>query len=149
MERRTGRLETVPMIGHVVSWARKLSVRFGQTSELQKLDPDEINRIARDFGVSVSDLLTLAKSDGHVQELLTQRLAEMGLSEKLLQDRHPKEFGDLNRVCASCASTKRCTNDFLQHKSGHSDYCPNTDTLEALRAIGDANAEPCTVGRKN
>lgn len=149
MERRTGRLETVPMIGHVVSWARKLSARFGQTSELQKLDPDEINRIARDFGVSVSDLLTLAKSDGHVQELLTQRLAEMGLSEKLLQDRHPKEFGDLNRVCASCVSTKRCTNDFLQHKSGHSDYCPNTDTLEALRAIGDANAEPSIAGRKN
>lgn len=149
MERRTRRLETVPMIGHVVSWAKKLSVRFGQSSGLQKLEPDEINRIARDFGVSVSDLLTLAKSDTHVQELLTQRLIEMELSEKLLQDKHPREFGDLNRVCASCASTKRCTNDFLQHKSGHSDYCPNTDTLEALRAIGGSNAEPRIAGRKN
>ena len=149
MERRTGRLESVPMIGHVVSWAKRFSRQFGQSNELQKLDPDEINRIARDFGVSVSDLLTLAKSDVHVQELLTQRLVEMGLSEKLLQDKHPKEFSDLNRVCVSCVSTKRCANDFLQRKSGHSDYCPNTDTLEALRAIGDANAEPRIAGRKN
>ncbi|WP_425994854.1 DUF6455 family protein [Afipia sp. DC4300-2b1] len=149
MERRPGRLETVPMIGHIVSWAKKFSWQFGRSNELQELEPDEIRRIARDFGVSVSDLLTLAKSDVHVQELLTQRLAEMGLSEKLLQDKHPREVGDLYRVCASCASTKQCTNDFLQHKSGHSEYCPNTETLEALRAIGDANAAPRVAGGKN
>lgn len=140
MERRTGRLESVPMIGHVVSWAKQLSLRFGQSNELQKLDPDEINKIARDFGISVSELLTLAKSDVRVQELLKQRLAEMGLSEELVRNKHPNEFGDLNRVCACCASTKRCANDFLQHKPGHSEYCPNTDTLEALRVQGDANA---------
>lgn len=142
MERRTGRFEDFPMIGPVISWARNLSLRFGQSNELQKLDPEEISKIARDFGISVSDLLTLAKSNAGVQDLLTQRLAEMGLCEDILKNKHPREFGDLNRVCASCASTKRCTNDFLQHKPGHSEYCPNTDTLEALRAIGDANAEP-------
>jgi hypothetical protein len=149
MERRVGRFESVPVIGYVVSWARRLSLRAGQSNELQRLDPEEINRIARDFGISVSDLLTLAKSDVGVQELLKQRLAEMGLSEQLLQNKHPREFGDLNRVCASCASTKRCANDFLQHKPGHSEYCPNTDTLEALRAAGDANAEPRVAARGN
>lgn len=149
MERRTGRLESVPMIGHVVSWAKRLSLRLGRSNELQKLDPDEIYRIARDFGVSVSELLTLAKSDAGVQELLKQRLLEMGLSEKLVQNKYPSEFGDLNRVCASCVSTKRCANDFRQHKPGHSEYCPNTDTLEALRVMGDSNAEPRISGRKN
>ena len=144
MERRA---ESVPMIDHVVSWAKRFARRFGQSAELQKLDPDELSRIARDFGISVSELLTLAKSDAGVQDLLTQRLAEMGLSEELLQKKHPREFGDLNRVCASCASTKRCANDFLRHKAGHSEYCPNTDTLEALRAAGDcrSRALPATV----
>lgn len=85
MERRTGRLESVPMIGHVVSWAKQLSLRFGQSNELQKLDPDEINRIVRDFGISVSELLTLAKTSAGVQELLKPRFAEVGLSEELLQ----------------------------------------------------------------
>lgn len=56
MERRTGRLETVPMIGHIVSWVKKFSRQFGRSNELQELEPDEISRIARDFGVSVSDL---------------------------------------------------------------------------------------------
>lgn len=146
MERRT---ESVPMIDHVVSWAKKFARRFGQSTELQRLDPDELSRIARDFGISVSELLTLAKSDAGVQDLLTQRLAEMGLSEELLQKKHPHEFGDLNRVCASCASTKRCANDFLRHKAGHSEYCPNTDTLEALRAAGDSNAEPRIASHSN
>ena len=146
MERRT---DSVPMIDHVVSWAKKFARRFGQSNELQKLDPDEISRIARDFGISVSELLTLAKSDAGVQDLLTQRLAEMGLSEELLQKNHPHEFGDLNRVCASCGSTKRCAKDFLQHKASHSEYCPNTDTLEALRASGDSNAESRIASHKN
>jgi hypothetical protein len=138
MERRT---ESIPMVDHVVSWAKKFARRFGQSNELQKLDPDEISRIARDFGISVSELLTLAKCDADVQELLKQRLVQMGLSQELVLNKHPSEFGDLNRVCASCGSKKRCANDFLQHKSGHSEYCPNTSTLEALRAMDDANAE--------
>lgn len=100
MERRFG---SVPMIGHVVSWAKRLSHRFSQSDELRKLDPEEINRIARDFGVSVSELLVVAKSDVGVQALLKQRLVEIGLSEELLQNRYPKQFGDLNRVCASCS----------------------------------------------
>ena len=81
MERRFG---SVPMIGHVVSWAKRLSHRFSQSDELRKLDPEEINRIARDFGVSVSELLVVAKSDVGVQALLKQRLVEIGLSEELL-----------------------------------------------------------------
>jgi len=149
MERTIGRFESVPIIGHVVSWAKRLSLRFRQSDELRGLDPDEMKRIARDFGISVSELLVVAKSDVGVQELLRQRLVEIRLSEELLQKKHPHEFGDLNRVCASCASTKRCASDFLRHKPGRSEYCPNTDTLEALRAMGDANAEPRIAGRKN
>ena len=149
MEQRAGRFENVPIIGHVISWAKSFSQRFLQSNELQKLDPEEISKIAKDFGISVSDLLTLAKCDTRVQELLTQRIAEMGLSEKFLQNNHPAEFGDLNRVCANCSSTKRCANDFLQHKTGHSEYCPNTETLETLRAVGDAEAEPLVSTRRN
>lgn len=138
------RFESIPMIGRVVSWAKKLSDRYVQSEELRKLDPEEINRIARDFGVSVSELLVVARSDVGVQALLKQRLVEVGLSEELLQKRHPKEFGDLNRVCASCVSAKRCASDFQQQKSGRSDYCPNTFTLDALRVKSEATAEPRT-----
>jgi hypothetical protein len=138
MERRAGRFESVPMIGHVVSWAKRVSFRFDQSEELRKLNPDEIKKIARDFGISPSEFLMVARSDVGVQALLKQRLVEMGLSETLLQNQHPKEFGDLNRVCAGCASAKRCASDFQQERSGRSDYCPNTFTLEALRAGSDA-----------
>jgi len=149
MEQRAGRFKNVPIIGQVISWAKSFSQRLVQSNELQKLDPEEISKIARDFGISVSDLLTLAKCDTRVQVLLTQRIAEMGLSEKLLQNNHPAEFGDLNRVCANCCSTTRCANDFLQHRTGHSEYCPNTETLEALRAAGDADAEPLVSACRN
>jgi hypothetical protein len=146
MERR---FESVPMIGRVVSWAKKLSLRYGQSDELRKLDPEEISRIARDFGISPSELLKVARSDVGVQALLKQRLIEMGLSETLLQNQHPKEFGDLNRVCAGCASAKRCASDFQQQKSGRSDYCPNTFTLEALRAKCEATvSHPVTSAEK-
>ncbi|EGP08174.1 hypothetical protein CSIRO_1900 [Bradyrhizobiaceae bacterium SG-6C] len=149
MEPQAGPLERVSILGHVMSWAKRCSQRFRRPDGLQALDADEVNRIARDFGLSTSDLLTLAGSGSHVRELLTQRLAGMGLSEEILKKKHFSEFGDLNRVCANCTSTKRCASDFQNGRSGHSGYCPNTDTLEALRAAGDANNEPDKAAPKS
>lgn len=130
------------MMSRAVSWAKTLSARFGRLNELRNLDPDEVSRIAGESGVSVPDLLKLARGNGRSQDLLNRRLVEMVLSEKVLRDRHPREFNDLNRVCAMCTSTRRCANDFRRQKPGRSEYCPNTYTLEVLRAAGYADAEP-------
>ena len=146
MERR---FENVPMIGCVISWAKTFSIRLGQSDELRKLDSEEISRIARDFGISPSELLMVARSDVGVQALLKKRLAEMGLSETVLQNQHPKEFGDLNRVCAGCGSAKRCASDFEQQRSVRSDYCPNTFTLEALRAKSKATVSHALTSAKD
>lgn len=149
MERRSVRVEGIPVFGQVVSWVRKLSSRFVQSGELKRLDADEVTRIARDFGMSVPDLHALESSGAHVRELLAKRLAGLELSEVALKEEHFAEFADLNRVCAGCASTRKCASDFQKQRPGHSEYCPNTDTLEALRATSAACCKPARNEQRN
>lgn len=79
------------MIGHVVSWSKRLSLRFGQSDELRKLDPEGIDRIAGDFVTSVSAFS--AKKWRRCAGASEAALAEILQFEGLLQNKHSKELG--------------------------------------------------------
>lgn len=130
----------MPLVGGFIAWTRGLSSRFTRLRELRSLDQQELGGIARDLGVTVPELFRLASQGANIEWLLEQRLAEMGLSAKLMQARHPKVLRDLDRVCGNCDSARRCASDFAQGKSRRSAYCPNTQTLEALQKSGEVNS---------
>lgn len=146
MWQRSGFLEN--SIGGVVSLAKRLFARDEQSRQLQRLDHAEFEKIARDIGVSVSELFALASKRVDIQELLKRRLAEIGLSEDLLRECYPKVLSNLDRVCAGCAFTAQCSDDFKQHRPGRSDYCPNTPTLEALRERNESKSMPAHMSLK-
>lgn len=122
-----------PLVNGFIAWTRKFSSRFARSRELRSLDPQELGSVARDLGVSVSELFRLVSQGTSIEALLKKRLDEMELSEDLLRTHHPKVLHDLDRVCGNCASAKQCASDFAQKKTGRSAYCPNTQTLEALQ----------------
>jgi len=97
----------------------------------------EIERMARDVRLSVSELRALARKGPKAADLLQRRLAALGLDPTEVAHLEPAAFRDLQRVCTLCKSHRRCMWDFARGASPPTwdRYCPNTGTLAALNGM--------------
>ena len=109
-------------------------LRAVRLDELARTDTNEVERIARDIGLSTSELYSLSSKGETTIPLLSRRLVQFGLNENGVNNTYPKVIRDMHRVCGNCLSTGKCTRDFAKGNtlSKISAYCPNTYTLEAL-----------------
>lgn len=120
-------------------------------SEVRRLDPQEIDIVARDLNISPAELARLMSTSSNSLQQLNKRLAYAGLSEEALAADHPDELRDLRRVCSQCTTKARCARD-LRHKrmATPSKYCPNELTLQLLvREARIERAAPALSGPAN
>ena len=113
-------------------WARKSSAL-----ELRCCGEEEVERMARDIGMSASELRKIAALGPGSADLLLRRMAALDLDRKEVSRTESRTFQDLQRVCTMCSSKRRCKRD-LAHDSDDpvwQDYCPNAATLMALNAL--------------
>lgn len=107
---------------------------WGRHSDLlAQLPEHELELIAHDIGVSMSELerLTRSRNDGH---LLYQRLASLKLDGATLKEQG--YLRDLERTCALCDSQGMCQHD-LNERPDNDDwerYCPNATVLKSIAA---------------
>ena len=101
--------------------------------EIRRLDPREVEEVARDLNISPAELVTLMLTPADSLEQLNKRLAYEGLSDEALAVSDADVLRDLRRVCTQCSSKTRCARD-LRHKrmATPSRYCPNELTLRLL-----------------
>src|SRR6516165_7066090 len=114
-------------------WTRRASARF----ELKCCGEEEVERMAKDVGLSASELRSVAKLGPASADLLLRRMAALDLDRKEVSRTEPRTFQDLQRVCSMCRSHRRCKRD-LAHDAADpawQDYCPNAATLMALNAM--------------
>lgn len=103
--------------------------------ELARLGARDVERLARDSGVSNAELVALARQGPDAGSLLPRRLAALGLDAEELARREPQVLRDLQRVCSLCESTGRCRRELNRDPDNPAweTYCPNVTTLRALR----------------
>ncbi len=120
--------------------------------EVRRLDPQEIETVARDLNISPAELVTLMSTSAESLELLRLRISYAGLAEESLAASHPEELRDLRRVCSQCSAKARCARD-LEHKriATPSKYCPNELTLRSLvrEACQERSAEVTSIPAKH
>jgi hypothetical protein len=94
----------------------------------------EITRIARDVGVAPSELYTIAAKRPDAADQLKLRLEALHLDATTLQRDQPLIMRDLERVCTTCSSKRRCVRDWARFPDDTAwrGYCPNASTLDAL-----------------
>jgi hypothetical protein len=124
----------LPRRSGLAGWIRAVASRFVNDGELQGLDRTEFAEIARDLNLSPAELYAISTGGNLSGDLLNKRMAEFGLSPEVVKKQHLEVSRDLERVCGMCSSKKRCASEFGQRGWGpsRSDYCPNTQTLQAL-----------------
>jgi hypothetical protein len=135
---------TSPRSRGVAGWLRTVLARLMNRDELHRIDRAEFDQIARDLNLSPFELHKLSIGNGSSPDLLKKRLAEFDLAPETVKREHPEVMRDLERVCGMCSLTKRCANEFASRapSSSRSNYCPNTQTLQALeRANSLSNAQ--------
>lgn len=109
--------------------------------EMASLPHDELDRVARDIGMTGKELEDIAAKGPHAADLLYKRMAVLGLSKV---DADHLAFGlmrELQRDCACCGDKDACKKDLAARPEDPfwTDYCPNAITLDAIaKAKGHA-----------
>jgi hypothetical protein len=128
-------------------WQRMLR-RRRSLAELAACPPSELERIARDVGVSVSDLRIMATAHPGPGELLLQRLALLGLDPAYVKSALTATYRDLERTCAMCPAWRRCARDLAKGdvQAGMDRYCLCSPTIDALTVGWAGSLSEMTCG---
>lgn len=138
-----GHISTLPRteISHspiraILQWIRDRS-RSNDLNDLQACGEKEVERMARDAGLSAGEFRALASLGPNAPDLLERRMTVLDLDLVEVSAFEPQTFQDLQRVCSSCESHRRCLRDLARNPSNSAwkDYCPNAVTLMALDAL--------------
>jgi hypothetical protein len=125
------------LIKAVSQWWRELTRRGSARFELRCCGEEEVERMAKDIGLSSSELRRLASLGPDSADLLLRRMAALDLDRNEVSQTEPRTFQDLQRVCTMCNHHRRCRGDLARDVDDPAwhDYCPNASTLMALNAL--------------
>jgi hypothetical protein len=114
-------------------WQRALH-RHRSMAELAASPPSELHRIAQDVGLSDGALKSLACSHAGPSELMPKRLQALGLDPTYFRYARTAAYRDMERVCGTCKSWRRCARDLAKGdvQEGMQGYCLNAPTIDAL-----------------
>ena len=114
-------------------WQRALH-RHRSMAELAASPPSELHRIAQDVGLSDGALKSLACSHAGPSELMPKRLQALGLDPTYFRYARTAAYRDMERVCGTCKSWRRCARDLAKGdvQAGMQGYCLNAPTIDAL-----------------
>jgi hypothetical protein len=117
-------------------WWRSFNGRRRTMVDLDGCGPAEMERIARDVGVSGADLSILAGKWPDAADQLYWRMNEIKLDRMEVTQADPQVMRDLQRVCTVCGSKRRCEYELANNPADPvwQKYCPNATTLSALVA---------------
>lgn len=121
----------------IADWWRDWRQNSAWMSDLAACSEIEVDRMARDIGVSACELQRLARHKPDDAELLFRRMAALDLDPQEVAAVDRATFLDLERVCTLCDCKGRCQRELAQHPddTDWEDYCPNVATLKMLNAL--------------
>ncbi len=107
---------------------------WAQAHELDALDKDQRDALARDIGVSAEMLPILVARGPDAADELPRLMEALSLDPERIRQIHAALMRDMSVTCSGCTAAVRCRDD-LTHKRApahFSDYCPNAETLQEL-----------------
>jgi uncharacterized protein YjiS (DUF1127 family) len=115
------------------AWWRNMRAARASLGELDGCGKD-LAGIARDVGITPSELRNIAAKGPDAADQLDMRLEGLHLTPDALRRDEPLIMRDLERVCTQCGSKRRCVRDFVRYPDDTAwrEYCPNATTLDAL-----------------
>ena len=121
----------------IADWWHDWRCRAASSPDLDGCSDFEVDRMARDVGLTTPELQRLVNRGRHGADLLLCRMAALDLDPKEVDEIDRATFLDLQRVCTNCDPKGRCKRDLAKRPDDvcWEDYCPNVATLKMLNAM--------------
>ena len=114
----------------IADWVSNYRSAIGSNNEC---GPDDVMRMAREIGVTPSQLHELA--EGHTDaSLLKHMLVALHVDPKVLADMDPLVMRELKWLCITCGNKKQCEHELAKGTATEHfrEFCPNAVSLEEL-----------------
>ena len=117
----------------IADWVSNYRSAIGFNSELAMCGPDEVMRMAKEIGVTPSQLHELAKGPIDAN-LLKSMLVALKVDPEILADMDPLIMRELKWLCITCGNKKRCEHELAKGTAieHFREFCPNAVSLEEL-----------------
>jgi len=136
----TAHSESYPLVTKMIDLFGEWLVQRRQLKELAQLEagPGELERVARELGVSSADLRMLVRHGSLGSAELPKMLEALGIDEAAIRRAQPTLLRDMERVCAYCAQKRQCNQELVAGtaSSNYAQYCGNADSLDELTIKG-------------
>jgi hypothetical protein len=118
----------------ITRWIKKYRYTRDANDELGWCGREEEMKIARDLGLSASDLRILAAKVPDTANYLSKMLHALSLNPLRLAKNEPATARDLQRTCVFCDQKSRCRHELAggTAKEHFREFCSNSYTLEVL-----------------
>jgi hypothetical protein len=125
------------VIEAIADWVNKYrEARLG--NDLDRCSPDEIRTIAKDLGLTPSELSALAAQGPDAAEPLKKMLIALKVDANAFDQIDPRIKSDLQRSCILCGEKRRCRHELAAGTAAKNihEFCPNAVTIETLFGQG-------------
>jgi hypothetical protein len=122
------------VLNAIADWVNKYRNTIARNNELGQCGPDEVMRIAKDLGVSPTQLREFVRKGPDAADLLSKMLIALHVDPKVLANSDPLAMRELQQLCITCGDKKRCKHELANGTAAEHfrDFCPNAMTLDAL-----------------
>ncbi len=118
----------------IAGWINKYRHFTGTRDEFGQCSPEDVSQIAKDLGLSTSELRNLAAKGPGAGDLVEKMLLALRVDPQAFASAQPAVMRDLKRLCMVCGQKSRCAHelkDGTAERHFH-EFCPNAFTLDAL-----------------
>ena len=114
---------------------REWQASWAQAHELDALDKDQRDALARDIGISADMLPVLVARGANAAAELPRLMEALSLDPEPVRQIHAALMRDMSLTCSGCTTAVRCRDDLAhgQAPAHFSEYCPNAETLQELQ----------------
>lgn len=113
---------------------RQLQAKWAQAHELDGLNQEQLEALARDIGVPAAELPALVARGPDAAAELPRLMEALSLDVEKVRQIHAALMRDMSLTCSGCTAAVRCRDD-LQHGRAlahYAEYCPNAEPLQEI-----------------
>ena len=128
-------LKSHPLVGGLINVFGDWLKHRREMREIRNLDCRSFDDIARDLRITSTDLDAFVRQGPHAADELPRLLKVLGIDDAALARTETAVLRDMERVCVLCERKAQCRNDVEIGVAArdYEDYCPNAQTMNALR----------------
>jgi hypothetical protein len=118
----------------IADWVTNYRIAVGFNDEFGMCGPDEVARMAKDIGVTPSQLQELVRKGPDSANLLKKMLVALRVDPKIIAEIDPLVMREMKWLCITCNNKKRCAHELARGTATEHfhEFCPNAVSVDEL-----------------